>query len=235
MVHHLFRFQRYNSTSSICTSPSLLPANDTWMWWPFSLPEPHDARVLSGRLNGAAQGDSTPIKHRSYSDYTPPQPEHTPRWYTLWASPRSWRQFSYFALGAGLLMYSSVITRRALARKYLSIKPKGMFSPSNKVEDANGQMDAVEALSLATLNVTSFGVMMVGGGLWAFDISSLEELRARVRMKMDIDGHGKSEAETEEDIEEWMGVVLARLQGKGEKDIAEMVKQANEKGISNKS
>lgn len=207
------------------------------MWWPFSFPEPHDARVRAKQANGpSSQGSSEVIKPQRYSTPTVTEAPGESRWNTLWTSSRSRQQFSYFAVGATFVIASSLITRRALTRKYNSIRPKGIFSPSNKVDDAHGSLDAIEALSLATLNVCSFGVMMVGGGLWAFDISNIDELRTKLRKGMDIEGgHGKTEEEAEEDIEEWLGVVLARLQGKGDKDIAQMVKEANEKGLSKKS
>ncbi|KAG8624623.1 hypothetical protein KVT40_007690 [Elsinoe batatas] len=200
------------------------------MWWPFTLPEPNDARQR--RLHGLpAPSNSSVIKPQRYSEPTEPSTSTSERWHTLWTSSRSRQQFAVFAFGAGCMILSSVITRRALARKWASVQPAGMFSPSNKVKDANGGLDAAEALGLATLNVTSFGVMAVGGGLWAFDISNLEELRTKVRKGMDIEGgEGKTEAEAEEDIEEWLGVVLARLQGKNDKNISEMIKEANEKG-----
>ncbi|KAF4548513.1 Hypothetical protein D9617_27g044800 [Elsinoe fawcettii] len=204
------------------------------MWWPFSIPEPYDA--LQRRTHGlSSPSDRSVIKPQRYSEPTEATTPTSERWHALWTSSRSRQQFSIFAIGASFVVLSSVITRRALVRKWASVQPAGLFSPSNKVKDANGSLDAAEALGLATLNVCSFGVMAVGGGLWAFDISNIEELRAKVRKGMDIEGgDGKTEAEAEEDIEEWLGVVLARLQGKGDKDIAEMVKQANEKGLSKK-
>lgn len=210
------------------------------MWWPLSLPTPYDAQVRSaapgGQLSTQSGPRSTSTRPQSYSNtFTRPEPEGESRWQTLWTSRRSRQQFSVFAAGAGLVLLSSLVTRRALARKYLSLKPKGLFSPSNDVKPAPGGLDAAEALGLATLNVTSFAAMMVGGGLWAFDISNMEELRAKVRKGMDIDGKDKSEAEVEEDIEEWMAVMLARLQGKNDKDIGEMIKQAALIGQNKKS
>lgn len=65
------------------------------------------------------------------------------------------------------------------------------------------------------------------------DISSLDDLKRKLRQRTDLerDGH-KADDEAEEDIEEWLAVVMARLQGKSETELAEMVKQAAEKGQS---
>lgn len=102
-----------------------------------------------------------------------------------------------------------------------------MFTPSNEVEKVGASLDAFEALTLATMNVASFGVMMVGGAAWAADISSVEELRTRVKAKLNPEG--KTDAEEEEDLEEWMASVLARLQGKNQKSLEDMMKELQEK------
>ena len=193
------------------------------MRWPFSIPQPYDAQVRT-RAQEAPSQSSGP---RSYLS-TPKSQE--PDWSNSWLSGRSLKQFSVFAAGATCVVLSTLVTRRALARKYLSIKPAGLFSPSNKVPEAQGSLDAAQALTLATMNVGSFGLMMVGGGLWAFDISSMNELRAKVRRGMGTDGNEEVDAELEEDIEEWMAVMLARLQGKNDKDIGEMLKEVGNLG-----
>ncbi|KAF2150354.1 hypothetical protein K461DRAFT_295641 [Myriangium duriaei CBS 260.36] len=210
--------------------------------WSFSLPTPYDARpsqhiapTTSGKHASAASRPEQ-LGPQSYATSTiPTQKPEESRWQTLWTSRRSRQQFSYFAAGASFMLLSAWVTRRALNRKLLSTKPSGLFSPSNHVKPAPGSLDALEALSLATLNVSSFGVMMIGGGLWAFDISNLEELRTKVRRGMDIDGKDKTDPEYEADMEEWMAVMLARLQGKNDKDIGEMLKEAAQIGQSRKS
>ena len=109
--------------------------------------------------------------------------------------------------------------------------PKGLFAPSNKVPEVNGGVEAAEALFLATLNVTSCAIMLGGGAMWALDISEVEDLRRKVRKKMDVEGgEGKTPQEAEDDIEEWIAFAMAKLQGKSDQDIAEMVKQAAQKG-----
>ena len=58
-------------------------------------------------------------------------------------------------------------------------------------------------------------MMMVGGLLWAFDISNINDMRRKVRGGLGVDGTGRSETEAEEELEEWLATVLAR---KDEKD-----------------
>jgi hypothetical protein len=74
----------------------------------------------------------------------------------------------------------------------------------------NAPLEAVEALSVATINAVSFTIMLTGGAFWAFDISSIAELRRRTRDRL---GYEKSiEAEKKEaggvTQEEWMYRVL---------------------------
>lgn len=73
---------------------------------------------------------------------------------------------------------------------------------------------ALEALSLATINVVSWGMVGVGGGLWRWDVRSLEEMRRKVRGGLGVDGKGRSEQEVEEEMEEWLAGVLARKEEK---------------------
>jgi len=83
-------------------------------------------------------------------------------------------------------------------------------------------MEAFEALNIATINVASVGLMATGGLLWAFDISSLEDVRRRVRTtKMNL-ATDPDDKDAEKEIEEWFSSVLARKEFKalrGEKGI----------------
>ena len=72
-------------------------------------------------------------------------------------------------------------------------------------------MIALEALNLATLNVVSFAVMAAGGLSWAFDVSSVEDLRGMARRHITGQG-GKTDEAAEREIEEWAARVLL---GKG--------------------
>lgn len=86
-------------------------------------------------------------------------------------------------------------------------------------------MEAFEALNLATLNVFSVGMMAAGGALWAFDISSLEDMRKMVRTNMGMDEVPRDQ-ESEEEIEEWVASILSRKEFKalrGDKGVSDEV------------
>lgn len=70
-------------------------------------------------------------------------------------------------------------------------------------------MEAFEALNIATINVLSLGIMTVGGLLYAFDISSVEDLRRNVQKSLGVDGI-RTDQEAEEEIEELFSSILER-------------------------
>jgi hypothetical protein len=74
-------------------------------------------------------------------------------------------------------------------------------------------MEAFEALNIATVNVFSVGMMVTGGMLWAFDISSLEDMRSKVRTNLGVD-RIRTDQDAEEEIEEFFASVLARKEFK---------------------
>ncbi|KAF4632496.1 hypothetical protein G7Y89_g5624 [Cudoniella acicularis] len=128
-------------------------------------------------------------------------------------SRRSARQLGLFAAGAGFFAITSVITRRSLVRRYKATIPK-FYQPSNRANfEVNGAMEAFEALNIATINVLSVGMMASGGLLWAFDISSLDDMRQKVRTKMGAPG-SLEDKDAEEEIEEWFATVLSRKEFK---------------------
>lgn len=156
----------------------------------------------------------------------PPPPQPQPTFQTRTHEPqhspeeqfrRSVKQLGLFAAGAGFLTLSTLITRRAVARRMFESAPK-MFQPSHHGPGIppRGQKDkgddafvAVEALGLATLNVFSFGVMMTGGFMWAFDISNVEDLRRKARASLyGVDGVVDQAAEQQ--VEEWIAEVLSK-------------------------
>ncbi|KAI4120477.1 MAG: hypothetical protein LQ347_007086, partial [Umbilicaria vellea] len=95
----------------------------------------------------------------------------------------------------------------------------------------HGALDAVEALGMATLNVSGFALMMTGGVLWAFDISSMAELQRKVRGGLGVDGTGRGEEEVEKEFEEWIATVLARKEDKDRaRGVVEEVRRVNERG-----
>ena len=129
-------------------------------------------------------------------------------------SQRNRRQLGLFAAGAGFFAISSIITRRSLVRRYNLTVPK-FYHPSNRANnEINGAMEAFEALNIATINVVSVGMMMTGGILYAFDISSIDDVRRNVRRRFGVP-EDRSDQDVEKEIEEWFATVLER---KGNKD-----------------
>ncbi|PQE05984.1 C6 zinc finger domain protein [Rutstroemia sp. NJR-2017a BBW] len=145
---------------------------------------------------------------------TPPPPPATdsqPTKSSLF-SPRSQRQFGLFAAGACFFALSTAITRRSLVRKYRMTVPR-FYSPNTTVREVDGGMEALEALSIATINVFSLSMMATGGLLWAFDISNVDDMRRKVRRNMGLEG-GQQDAEAEKQIEEWLATVFSRMDPK---------------------
>lgn len=138
-------------------------------------------------------------------------------------TPRSYKQLSLFLAGAAFLGLTTAVTRRSVARKIKAAMPR-YYNPSYlpdgvapKVDSAEGTVFALEALSLATLNTFSFGIMATGGLAWAFDISSIEDLRARAR-KHQQTRKGEKDEEAEDTIEQWMASVLGKTEGEGKEE-----------------
>lgn len=130
---------------------------------------------------------------------------------------RGAKQAALFFAGAGFLAASVYISRRSVSRKMISSYP-GFYQPSHhgpkapprgSKEKGDDQLVAVEALGLATLNVFSFGVMMTGGLMFAFDISNLEDLRAKARKNL-YGTNGVVDEAAEQQVEEWIADVLSR-------------------------
>lgn len=140
---------------------------------------------------------------------------------------RGAKQLGLFFAGAGFLTASALIARRAVARKMVDSIPK-FYHPSHHgprppprgpKEKSDDQLVAVEALGLATLNVFSFGVMMTGGLMFAFDISNVEELRRKARRSL-YGTNGVVDEAAEQQVEEWIADVLSRKDKRdGEEDV----------------
>ena len=142
-------------------------------------------------------------------------------------SQRTRRQLGLFFAGAGFFAISSIITRRSLIRRYKATVPK-FYQPSNQANaDFNGAMEAFEALNIATVNVLSVGIMLGGGLLYAFDISSLDDMRRQIRSTIGADGP-RTDQDAEDEIEQWIASVLnmgskseneeKRAKGSGDKE-----------------
>jgi len=133
-------------------------------------------------------------------------------------SQRARRQLGLFCAGAGFFAITSLITRRSIVRRYKATVPK-FYHPSNKSNfEVNGALEAFEALNIATINVMSVGMMATGGLLYAFDISSLDDMRQKVRKQIGVEGI-RTDQDVEEEIEEWFATVLER------KDLKEQFKK----------
>ncbi|KAK6952506.1 hypothetical protein Daesc_007046 [Daldinia eschscholtzii] len=124
-------------------------------------------------------------------------------------SQRSLKQLGLFFAGAGFLTLSTIITRRAITRKRLATIPKFYHQSNQQVSkmESDSSLIALEALNLATLNVMGFGIMMTGGLAWAFDISSVDDLRTMARRQYGATG-ARTDEEAEREIEEWVAKVL---------------------------
>ncbi|KAI1499990.1 hypothetical protein F5X99DRAFT_259901 [Biscogniauxia marginata] len=144
------------------------------------------------------------------------------------SSQRSLKQLGLFFAGAGLFTLSTLITRRAVARKQIATIPK-FYQQSNgavgKISSDNSLI-AFEALNLATLNALSFAIMATGGVAWAFDISNIDDLRRKARRHIESPG-GKIDEEAEQEIEEWVAKILMR---KEKKEQEQEAKSSGEKG-----
>lgn len=146
--------------------------------------------------------------------------------------PRQNRNVVVLAAGAAFFAFSLLITRRSFARKRLASKPSFYTdAPANnqhQAQSVSGPTEALEALSVATVNVLSVAMLSTGSLMWYFDINSMADARRKLRGGLGVDGSGRDEQEAEEDFEEWMASVLSRKEAKEKKDIEE--KRFNERG-----
>lgn len=134
-------------------------------------------------------------------------------------STRSLKQLGIFMGGAAFVGLSSLITRRAIVRKYHTTMPKFYTNSHNSSPGVNGAVEALEAFTIATSYVCSSALMLVGGTLWACDISTVEECRQALRRQMGVEVRPGGDAETDKEIEEWMVSILAK------KEMKEMAKE----------
>ncbi|KAF2674886.1 hypothetical protein BT63DRAFT_22889 [Microthyrium microscopicum] len=100
---------------------------------------------------------------------------------------RSKKQMRTMIAGAYFVIISAFITRRAIRRRIKWAKPtyfrQNMHHPEEKFD---GGLEAVEAFSVATVNVFSWGIFFTGGWMWATNTSGLEEMRQRLRLKLNL-------------------------------------------------
>lgn len=121
------------------------------------------------------------------------------------------RQLALPLFGAVFVLLSIRLTRRAVARQRAATLPPFYHSNMQPPAQApSGARDAVEALQLASLNVFSVTVFLVGGGAFALDVSTLDELRAKFRANQRGHEWEEKNRAAEEEWEEWAVGVLAR-------------------------
>lgn len=88
------------------------------------------------------------------------------------------------------------------------------YQPSNRLNyPVNGAFEAFEALNIATINVLSLGMMTTGGLLYAFDISSLEDIRRNVRTRLGAETT-PTDKEAEKEMEQIFASILEKTFGK---------------------
>lgn len=123
------------------------------------------------------------------------------------------RQLTMLLAGSTFLALSVRATRKVSLRKQKAMYPT-YFRPNNQPPPGppgNAALEAVEALNLASLNVLSFAMMLIGGGMVAMDVTNIEELRNKVRDMAGEDTQtGEERRKEEEEWEEWMVGILAR-------------------------
>ncbi|KAK2075384.1 hypothetical protein P8C59_009513 [Phyllachora maydis] len=131
-------------------------------------------------------------------------------------SRRSLQQLGLFFGGAAFLGLSVAVSRRAVLRHIKSSQLK-FYQPSHStqsstqkgVKDPKDKLVALEALNLATLNVMAFAFMVTGGVAFAFDISSIDDLRRMTRQSIRrAGGEAAVDAAAEKDVADWVNRVL---------------------------
>ncbi|CZS98255.1 uncharacterized protein RAG0_07046 [Rhynchosporium agropyri] len=136
-------------------------------------------------------------------------------------SQRSRRQLGLFAAGASFFLLSSVITRRSIVRRKAMSVPLFFHHSNYSNPNINGALEAFEALTLATMNVFSYGIMFTGGFMWAFDISTVDDMKKKVRVDLNVKA-SQIDRDAEAEFEELFASVLDRKEFKalrGEKGI----------------
>ncbi|KAJ5652323.1 hypothetical protein N7507_009749 [Penicillium longicatenatum] len=120
------------------------------------------------------------------------------------------RNLKLFLGGVAFFSLSVWVTRRASIKKRLDCIPPFYSSSLYFQPKVNGAGEAFEALSLASLNVFSFGMMTTGAAMYALDINGLDDARRfmRVAMQGGIDETGKSDEQLEQEVTEWVTNLL---------------------------
>lgn len=103
---------------------------------------------------------------------------------TSFLSDRTKKQLKIVLGGVYFVVISTLVTRRAVARRVKWAKPtyfrQNMHHPEQQF---NHGFEAAEALAVATINVFSWGIFYTGGALYATDTSGFAELKEKLRVK----------------------------------------------------
>jgi hypothetical protein len=133
------------------------------------------------------------------------------------SSERERKQFTIFLAGCGFTLYSALITRRAVARRMRWARPTyfqhNNMHPEQKI---NGALEALEALSVATVNVFSWSITFVGGMMWATDTSNIQEIRDRLRVRLGLNEEEQKGSQAV--VGEWIDAAKVWKRGKSPKE-----------------
>jgi hypothetical protein len=102
-------------------------------------------------------------------------------------SERTKKQLKIVLGGVYFVVISTLVTRRAVARRIKWAKPtyfrQNMHHPE---QEFNSALEAAEAFAVASVNVFSWGIFFTGGAMWATDTSGIEEVRQRLRVRLNL-------------------------------------------------
>lgn len=122
--------------------------------------------------------------------------------------PQDYTNLKLFAGGAAFFAFSVFITRRAHIKKRIAAIPPYYTSSTYYQPNFNGAMDSAEALSLATINVISFGMMTTGGIMCMLNVNGIEDMRRIMRGGLEGAAQGKSDEELEKEVTDWVASVF---------------------------
>ncbi|KAH6620214.1 hypothetical protein C7974DRAFT_415436 [Boeremia exigua] len=154
--------------------------------------------------NSAPQNSPQSSPPQSSPPLQPPPESASER--TPITSARSLRQLSVFCIGSACLLATTAITRKAIWRRQLRVKPSFYAANTNPHEFFSPMSDALQALNMATMNCFSVGLMMLGGTMWTLDIANLKEARSILRGRLNYDSIYRSE----DDAPNGLGETLLR-------------------------
>lgn len=151
----------------------------------------------------------------SSQNSTPPPPPPTliPRTAEE-SSRRQRKQLTVYLAGVSFTLFSALIARRAVTRRINWARPT-YFRHNNMHPETpiDGGLEALEAMSVATVNVFSWSILLAGGMMWATDTASVQEVRDRLRVRL-----GVSEEEQkggQEVVGEWIEAAKVWKSGRG--------------------